>query len=70
MKIFSIDVFHLLDDEILVECLVVFGCQVVVVVVAGGGLVAAGGGVVASRFSFDVFTDCITTRYMLFFDCS
>ena len=62
MKIFSIDVFHLLDDEILVECLVVFGCQVVVV--------AAGGGVVASRFSSDVFIDCITTRYMLFFDCS
>ncbi len=61
MKIFSIDVFHLLDDEILVECLVVFGCQVVVV---------AGGGLVASRFSSDVFIDCITTCYMLFFDCS
>ena len=61
MKICSIDVFHLLDDEILVECLVVFGCQVVV---AGGGLV------VASCFSFDVFTDCIAPHYMLFFDCS
>ena len=60
MKIFSIDVFHLLDDEILVECLVVFGCQVVV----------AGGGVVASRFSSNVFTDCIASCYMFFFDCS
>jgi hypothetical protein len=68
VKIFSIDVFHLLDDEILVECLVIVGCQAVVAagVVVAGGLVM----MVASRFSFDVFTYCITPCYMLFFDCS
>jgi adenylate cyclase len=39
---------------------------VVAGVVVAGGLVV----MVASRFSFDVFTYCIASCYMFFFDCS